>query len=520
MITSLRIESRWAWMVLTGISLLSATTLPVWAEDAVELPAAAQARPEPPGVAAPTESPKYRSTLRREINRPVPPTPAVPSDADQLLQRYREQQAAALRDVIASLRSLQEKYLANNQRRQASAVEAKIAELQQQLAACTDVGVTSTVGVQADPGNLVAFRDRVSQTFLFQVTGSNNETQVIWGGEDGVYTDDSPLALAAVHAGVLRAGETGVVEVDVLPGRSSYGGCTKNGITSRSYAEFGGSYRISRQKLPVNFVQTIDLTQYRGRNGQTMTFVINGDANAGTVWGGDFGVYTDDSALAAAAVHAGVLKNGQRGTVRVTILPGRDSYPAISRNGVESSKWESWGGSYKIEGAGEVVPPPAIPQPAVPMPGTVPPKFGSRTDYPVDNTDPTTTPNLSNFRGQNNAIIYVQVTGTTEGSVWGSDVYTDDSTLGAAAVHAGLLKPGEKALLKVKILPGRAEYSGCERNGVTSRPYAEWGGSFSLEKANLAAPGLGGDIDINRLHWQPNREGGQVHSYTRGLEEK
>ena len=33
---------------------------------------------------------------------------------------------------------------------------------------------------------------------------------------------DSSLAAAAVHAGALRAGEWGVVDVTVLPGQSSY----------------------------------------------------------------------------------------------------------------------------------------------------------------------------------------------------------------------------------------------------------------------------------------------------------
>ncbi len=40
------------------------------------------------------------------------------------------------------------------------------------------------------------------------------------------------------------------------------------------------------------------------------------------------------------------------------------------------------------------------------------------------------------------AVHYFRVTGAAEGQVWGTDTYTRDSSLGAAAVHAGLLKPG------------------------------------------------------------------------------
>jgi len=65
------------------------------------------------------------------------------------------------------------------------------------------------------------------------------------------------------------------------------------------------------------------------------------------VWGTD--VYTDDSSVAAAAVHAGLLKVGERGRIKVTMLPGQDSYPGTTRNGVTSAEWASWDGSFKLE---------------------------------------------------------------------------------------------------------------------------------------------------------------------------
>jgi hypothetical protein len=36
------------------------------------------------------------------------------------------------------------------------------------------------------------------------------------------------------------------------------------------------------------------------------------------------------------------------------------------------------------------------------------------------------------------ATYYFRVTGVTEGQLWGTDIYSGDSTIGAAAVHAGL----------------------------------------------------------------------------------
>jgi len=94
---------------------------------------------------------------------------------------------------------------------------------------------------------------------------------------------------------------------------------------------------------PGNFVG------YRNRVGQTFEFTVTG-ATSGSVWGTD--AYTDDSSVARAAVHAGVVSVGQTKIVTVTILPGQASYPASTRNGVTTSSWGSWSGSYSFAGTG------------------------------------------------------------------------------------------------------------------------------------------------------------------------
>lgn len=77
-----------------------------------------------------------------------------------------------------------------------------------------------------------------------------------------------------------------------------------------------------------------------------------------------------------------------------------------------------------------------------------------------------------------------EVTGTTNGSVWGTEVYTSDTHLGAAAVHQGLLKPGEKGVLKVKVINGQQQYLGTVKNGVASQGYGEWTVSFTMSRVN------------------------------------
>lgn len=96
--------------------------------------------------------------------------------------------------------------------------------------------------VLADPGHLMSYRGKNGQIFSFKVTGKPSGR--IWGGDNLVYTDDSPLAVAAVHAGLLRAGETGVVTVRILAGRSSYPSITRNGISTIQYGKYEGSYQF------------------------------------------------------------------------------------------------------------------------------------------------------------------------------------------------------------------------------------------------------------------------------------
>jgi hypothetical protein len=68
----------------------------------------------------------------------------------------------------------------------------------------------------------------------------------------------------------------------------------------------------------------------------------------GSVWGTD--AYTADSRLATAAVHAGALREGERGLVRVTILDGSDRpFAGSDRNGVQSFDYAGYPVAYRVE---------------------------------------------------------------------------------------------------------------------------------------------------------------------------
>jgi hypothetical protein len=77
---------------------------------------------------------------------------------------------------------------------------------------------------------------------------------------------------------------------------------------------------------------------------------------------------------------------------------------------------------------------------------------------------------------------YFRVTGAADGSLWGTDVYTGDSALAAVAVHAGAVKSGESAVVRVTVMPPLAQYQGSVRNGVTSNDFGRYGTAYRVDR--------------------------------------
>ena len=77
---------------------------------------------------------------------------------------------------------------------------------------------------------------------------------------------------------------------------------------------------------------------------------------------------------------------------------------------------------------------------------------------------------------------YFRVTGASDGSVWGTDVYTGDSSLTVAAVHAGAVKLGETAVVRVTVMRPLHHYQGSVRNGVTSNDYGPYGTAYRVDR--------------------------------------
>jgi choice-of-anchor C domain-containing protein len=110
-------------------------------------------------------------------------------------------------------------------------------------AAAVAAGTTTVTGTTATvaPGNLTGYRNKVGSTYEFSVTGASSGS--VWGTD--VYTDDSSVARAAVHAGVVRVGETKVVTVTIIAGQGSYSASTRNAVTTSSWGAWSGSYSFA-----------------------------------------------------------------------------------------------------------------------------------------------------------------------------------------------------------------------------------------------------------------------------------
>lgn len=75
---------------------------------------------------------------------------------------------------------------------------------------------------------------------------------------------------------------------------------------------------------------------------------------------------------------------------------------------------------------------------------------------------------------------YFRVTGVTDGQLWGTDVYSGDSTIGAAAVHCGLLATGETGFLRATVVSPPESFPGTTRHGVTSTEFGRYQYAYRL----------------------------------------
>jgi len=173
-------------------------------------------------------------------------------------------------------------------------------------------------------------------------------------------------------------------------------------------------------------------------------------AGVGTVWG--TGLYTTDSGICRAAVHAGVMRP-EGGGITVTPAPGMPAYIGSTANGVESANYGPWSNSFTLAAG-----------------ASKPTKAGAPAACPM------------NFERQA-AALTCSCAASEMGAVpvWGTGVYTTDSSVCRAAVHAGIIPPAG-GTVNVVPAPGLPSYQGSVANGVQTSPYGPWTASFTFRQ--------------------------------------
>tara|TARA_R110002124_G_scaffold84563_3_gene220058 strand:- start:1157 stop:2041 length:885 start_codon:yes stop_codon:yes gene_type:complete len=215
-----------------------------------------------------------------------------------------------------------------------------------------------------------------------------NISTSLWGTD--IYTADSYICTTALHASVLdRSG--GRVTIEMLPGQNSYAGTKRNGVSTRSYGKYTASYRFvnpsttgssqtaasprgkktgsrnpfekgaaailngiglgglgqaTDQQAGENIGQCTGATKWRG-TGKSLSCTCPANFSVkGPIWGTD--IYTDDSYICKAALHAGRIGRSG-GQVSIRMIDGQSSYAGTLRNGVTSLSYRRHTGSYRFD---------------------------------------------------------------------------------------------------------------------------------------------------------------------------
>src|SRR5215211_3566116 len=180
---------------------------------------------------------------------------------------------------------------------------------------------------------------------------------------------------------------------------------------------------------------------------------------------GGMDVYTVNSSICRAALHAGAI-GPKGGTVKVIPEAGRNAYPGVTRNGVTSQNDRKAEASFRFEVAGQ---------------GTAGAATAKTSAAPT--TASVCPDDFQAYAGTSEPLACTcDAEAVERGYVGGMDVYTVNSSICRAALHAGAIGP-EGGTVTVIPEAGRNAYPGVTRNGVTSQNERKAEASFRFEVA-------------------------------------
>jgi LCCL domain/EGF-like domain len=98
---------------------------------------------------------------------------------------------------------------------------------------------TTCLPVPSCPLRMIDYRDQEGTEVTCDCASSATSSGTVWGTD--TYTDDSQVCRAAVHAGKIPP-TGGIVTMTVEPGRPSYVGSSRNGVTTAPWGSWPGSF--------------------------------------------------------------------------------------------------------------------------------------------------------------------------------------------------------------------------------------------------------------------------------------
>jgi len=106
----------------------------------------------------------------------------------------------------------------------------------------------------------------------------------------------------------------------------------------------GLAFTPSQVTAQVKLEWSNSANKYRNNLGQTFSFICPANGSIANVWGTD--IYTADSSICTAAVHAGLITTRNGGRVKIRIRPGETVYKSTTRNGLTSSNYGPYDSSF------------------------------------------------------------------------------------------------------------------------------------------------------------------------------
>lgn len=292
-------------------------------------------------------------------------------------------------------------------------------------------------------------------------------TRVVYG--TNIYTDDSSICHAALHAGVINR-QGGTVIVRAQGSRPNFQASTRNGFTTSRFGSWPYSFSVA--------------------------LASEADLRAAAE--------PPRPPAAPAPAAPPPQQAALPATPAVPAAPPAAPPPAASPPVPAPPAAAPAPAAPSGPNAGVVAPATPGAKPDLPSPGAAAPSAppssagGTRTGPSVARLPagksasfPVCPLNLEQMRTQSPARIVCSCTPQLIAfniAVFGTDVYTDDSGICNAAIHAGVIDR-DGGIVVVTPGAGRQSFAGSARNGVQSRNYGRWQWTYSLSRPSAADVG-------------------------------